>query len=60
MGAKAMELPMPVVTQTAVFGLGCFWGPDGQFPGEDGVTKKIIEFNTDQISPKSFFGHNKR
>ena len=31
--------PEPEETETATFGLGCFWGPDARFGGLDGVVR---------------------
>lgn len=36
--------PSPAATETAAFGLGCFWGPDAQFGALDGVVRTRVGY----------------
>ena len=36
--------PDPSTTETATFGLGCFWGPDGRFGALDGVVRTRVGY----------------
>ncbi|PSQ14407.1 peptide methionine sulfoxide reductase [Halobacteriales archaeon QS_8_69_73] len=36
--------PDPSVTETATFGLGCFWGPDGRFGALEGVVRTRVGY----------------
>ena len=36
--------PTPDATETATFGLGCFWGPDAQFGALDGVVRTRVGY----------------
>ncbi len=36
--------PTPDATETATFGLGCFWGPDAQFGSMDGVVRTRVGY----------------
>lgn len=38
------EAPTPDATETATFGLGCFWGPDAQFAALDGVVRTRVGY----------------
>ena len=38
------EAPDPSETETATFGLGCFWGPDAQFGAKDGVVRTRVGY----------------
>lgn len=43
-GPRPAEIALPEVIKKAVFGLGCFWAPDGQFNGEDGVLRTRVGY----------------
>ncbi len=36
--------PAPSVTETATFGMGCFWGPDARFGAIDGVVRTRVGY----------------
>ena len=36
--------PDPSATETATFGLGCFWGPDGRFGALEGVVRTRVGY----------------
>ncbi|PSP66687.1 peptide methionine sulfoxide reductase [Halobacteriales archaeon QS_1_69_70] len=36
--------PDPVATETATFGLGCFWGPDARFGALEGVVRTRVGY----------------
>jgi peptide-methionine (S)-S-oxide reductase len=36
--------PSPAATETATFGLGCFWGPDAQFGAMEGVVRTRVGY----------------
>lgn len=36
--------PTPAQTETATFGLGCFWGPDARFGSVDGVIRTRVGY----------------
>jgi len=38
------SMPDPSATETATFGLGCFWGPDATFGARDGVIRTRVGY----------------
>ena len=43
LAVDADALP-PAETETATFGMGCFWGPDGRFGAMDGVVRTRVGY----------------
>jgi peptide-methionine (S)-S-oxide reductase len=44
MSSPVQPIALPSETRKAVFGLGCFWAPDGQFPGQNGVLRTAVGY----------------
>lgn len=38
------SMPDPAATETATFGLGCFWGPDATFGAREGVVRTRVGY----------------
>ncbi|MFB6156903.1 MAG: peptide-methionine (S)-S-oxide reductase MsrA [Haloferacaceae archaeon] len=38
------DAPRPADTETATFGLGCFWGPDARFGAHEGVVRTRVGY----------------
>ena len=41
---RAYDRKAPTATETATFGLGCFWGPDARFGALDGVIRTRVGY----------------
>ena len=44
MGHRPTDIPLPKLLERTYFGVGCFWGPDGQFPGLHGVYRTRVGY----------------
>lgn len=47
--------PPPGETETATFGLGCFWGPDARFGAMDGVVRTQVGYAGGTESDPSYY-----
>lgn len=42
--ARDTKSPPPAETETATFGMGCFWGPDALFGAQDGIVRTRVGY----------------
>jgi len=49
------ESPPPSATETATFGMGCFWGPDARFGAMEGVVRTRVGYAGGTTADPSYY-----